>query len=126
MAWVATCSTGALTWGSGVDKLLDRPDRRRAEVDLAWPAKKVGLEYMGRNHDDKVPADRRRLNMLTALGMQVLQVDAAQVTGPSLLDRTARQLAHLLGREVPALTESWLSARGDLRQTLLGTGHLRM
>lgn len=115
-----------LDLGSGAGDLLDRPDRRLAEVDLAWPAKKVGLEYMGRDHDGKVPADRRRLNMLTALGMRILQVDAAQVSDPALLDRTARQLARLLKRKVPEPTDAWLSARGDLRQILLGAGHLRM
>lgn len=106
--------------------IADRPDRRWAEVDLAWPERAVGLEYQGREHEGTVEADRRRLNMLAALGVRVLQMDAAQVSDQALFDRTARQLARLLGREVPEPTDAWRAARGDLRETLLGAGRVRM
>lgn len=106
--------------------IADRPDRRWAEVDLAWPGAAVGLEYQGREHEGTVETDRRRLNMLAALGVQVLQVDAAQVSDQALFDRTAWQLARLLGREVPEPTDEWRAARGELREVLLGAGHVRM
>lgn len=47
-------------------------------VDVAWPAKKFGLEYNGaRDHDGAVAraADARRRLRLAALGWQILDVD---------------------------------------------------
>lgn len=55
-----------------------------ARVDLAWPDLRVGVEYDGAHHDDpsRVAADRRRLNMLKALGWTVLVVDRHQMRRP--------------------------------------------
>lgn len=106
--------------------ILDRPDRRFAYVDLAWPSCEVGVEYQGRDHDDRVPEDRRRINLLVAKGWRMFQSDAEQLGDPARLDVTARQMAHVLGRPVPEKTEAWKAARGELRETLLGPRNVRV
>lgn len=106
--------------------VVDRPDRRNIEADLAWPERRVDMEYYGHEHDETIPQDRRRSNMITALRWFVVQVDSEQLSDPALLDITAREAARLLCRRVPEPTDTWLTQRGRLRETLLGAGHVHM
>ncbi len=55
-----------------------------ARLDLAWPARCVGLEYDGAHHRGFVQHgdDMARHNRLRALGWQVIQVDARQLRCP--------------------------------------------
>lgn len=112
--------------GEDDSAMADRPDWRWVAVDVAWPDAGVGVEYQGREHDDTVCADRRRLNLLQGLGMRMVQVDREQVSDPARFDATARVVATLLRKDVPEPTDEWLTRRGSLRQTLLGQGHVRM
>ena len=83
---------------------------------------------MGQNFliDESIPQDRRRSNMTTARRWFVVQVDSEQLSDPALLDITAREAARLLCRRVPEPTDTWLTQRGRLRETLLGAGHVHM
>jgi AbiEi antitoxin C-terminal domain len=55
-----------------------------ARVDLAWPDRRVALEYEGRWHGERqnVARDRRRLNRLTAAGWTVVFVTAEDLADP--------------------------------------------
>jgi hypothetical protein len=69
-----------------------------ARVDLAWPERRVAVEYDGLWHG--TPAqfhrDRRRLNALVAAGWTVIHVTSTQLrTG---LDQTVRQIRTALAR----------------------------
>lgn len=68
-----------------------------ARVDLAWPDRRVALEYDGVWHADAVQlrADRRRLNRLTAAGWIILHVTADRLHHD--LDRIIRDLATVAG-----------------------------
>ncbi|NHU85927.1 hypothetical protein GWK18_10090 [Kocuria sp. JC486] len=52
------------------------PDHSTAYVDLAWPDKKVGLEYNGRGHylDPGYVEEMHRLNQLQDAGWQIRNV----------------------------------------------------
>lgn len=106
--------------------LLDRPDREVVRPDISWPGTNVRAEYLGHDHDCKIEEDRRRDNLVTALGYRSFQVDASQVSDPVAFDVTMRQVAWALGRRIPERTDDWLQARGDLRQLLLGHDRVRM
>ena len=68
-----------------------------ARVDLAWPDRRVGLEYDGIWHADAVQlrADRRRLNRLTAAAWTILHVTADRLQHD--LDLLVRDLATVAG-----------------------------
>lgn len=106
--------------------IADRPDRRYVEGDICWPDQQVVVEYLGKDHDDTLSQDRRRTNMMQALGLEVVQVDRWQMRDPALVDVAARTTAHHLGRDLPEQTQEWLARRGMLRETLLGAGRIHM
>jgi hypothetical protein len=67
-----------------------------ARVDVAWPERRVALEYDGIWHGDptQFAADRARLNRLTAAGWTVVFVTAADLHRPAeLIARIADALA---------------------------------
>ena len=66
-----------------------------ARLDLAWPDRRVAVEYDGAHHRDprQHSLDLARHNRLRALGWTVLQVDARVLARPQEL---FRQLAGLL------------------------------
>lgn len=66
-----------------------------ARLDLAWPERRVAVEYDGAHHRDprQHSLDLARHNRLRALGWTVLQVDARVLARPQEL---LRQLAALL------------------------------
>ncbi|MBD8000571.1 endonuclease domain-containing protein [Oerskovia gallyi] len=63
----------------------DASGRFVARVDLAWPLRKVAVEYDGAHHDapDRIRRDRARLNALRRCGWTVLVVDRAQLLRPT-------------------------------------------
>jgi very-short-patch-repair endonuclease len=63
-----------------------------ARVDLAWPDRRLALEYDGLWHADPVQfrRDRERLNRLTAAGWRVVFVTAADLHRPGQLLRLLR------------------------------------
>ncbi|MGY1713726.1 hypothetical protein ACI78R_04665 [Geodermatophilus sp. SYSU D01106] len=65
-----------------------------ARVDLAWPDRRIAVEYDGLWHADPVQfrADRQRLNRLTAAGWLVVFVTAADLRDPAQLLTRLRTL----------------------------------
>lgn len=106
--------------------LLDRPDRLDVIPDLWWPGTNVCVEYLGHDHDVQVEEDRRRQNLSCAMGYRSFLVDSSQMSDPVAFDATMHQVAWTLGRELPARTDAWLEARGQLRELLLGRGQMRL
>jgi hypothetical protein len=67
-------------------------------VDFAWPEARVVVEYEGQWHGEtpqRVAADRRRLNRLSAAGWTVVFVTAADLYRP---DRVVARIAAALSR----------------------------
>lgn len=106
--------------------LLDRSDRQYADIDLYWPAAKVGIEYQGRYHEDTLSEDRRRLNMLTSMGLRVLQVDNQQLLNVSTFMGTMAQVRRMCGKADLNTSTSWLVRHDELRRRLLGAGKMRL
>jgi hypothetical protein len=69
-----------------------------ARVDLAWPQRRVAVEYDGEWHADaaQLRRDRRRLNRLTAAGWTVLHVTADRLQHD--LDAVVQEIAACLAR----------------------------
>jgi hypothetical protein len=65
-----------------------------ARVDLAYPERRVAIEYDGAWHGDRdqFARDRRRLNRLVAAGWSVLHVTAADLRDPATLVARVRRL----------------------------------
>lgn len=63
---------------------LDSGGRFVARVDLAWPRRRLAVEYDGAHHDDpdQVRKDRARLNALRLAGWTVIVVDRHQMRAP--------------------------------------------
>jgi very-short-patch-repair endonuclease len=74
-----------------------------ARVDLAWPDRRVALEYDGLWHAEpgQFAKDRQRLNLLQAAGWRVVFVTAADLRNPA---RLIARIADALGLPVRA---SW-------------------
>lgn len=70
-----------------------RHDRRFvARVDLAYPQRKLAIEYDGAWHGEpgQFGRDRQRLNQLLAAGWRVIHVTAADLHHPGALVATVR------------------------------------
>jgi len=78
----------------------DRDGRFVARVDLAFPGRRVAVEYDGAWHGEpgQLGRDRRRLNALVAAGWTVLHVTAADLRQPEEL---VARVAALLARTTP-------------------------
>jgi very-short-patch-repair endonuclease len=65
-----------------------------ARVDLAWPDRRLAVEYDGAWHGDPAQfrADRQRLNRLTSAGWRVVFVTAADLRHPDALIARLRRL----------------------------------
>jgi len=61
-------------------EIRDHAGRFVARVDLAWPDRRIALEYDGAHHDDveQIVRDRQRLNALQLCGWAVAVVDRHQ------------------------------------------------
>lgn len=103
---------------------LPLSSQREIIVDLFWPEARLVLEYDGREFHEgrgaaKITADSERKNTLAALGYAVLSATSGQVTRMGHLDLLARQIAHLLGVELPVPTDLQRIRRLRLRAMLL-------
>lgn len=86
-------------------------------VDIAYPTRRIGVEYFGCDtHPDSV-ADRRRINGLRALGWEILTLDQSQLYDPAAFMVFARQLSILLEHEIKTSPE-WLAKHMRLRADL--------
>jgi very-short-patch-repair endonuclease len=58
-----------------------------ARVDVAWPGRRLALEYDGAWHGEarQFARDRQRLNRLTAAGWRVVSVTKDDLRRPELL-----------------------------------------
>lgn len=91
------------------EKLMPSPDGPYLAYDVAWPDKHVALQYVGKHK----PTELHK-NALATNGMRVVCITNADTQSPELFDKKARQLAGLLGVDVPAETDKWRNARKRL------------
>lgn len=95
-------------------------ERRR--IDLYWPDRRVGVEYMGKEFhgEDKAEHDDRRQNLIQANGMLLLNVRYSDVVDLKQFQRFAAQLGRALGRRVRIRDRRFVAAHERLRRLLLG------
>ena len=92
--------------------------------DLKWENAKLIVEYEGEYHNDeeqRVKDEQRRV-VLETKGYTVLSLKKQQVYDPIAFDGIARMLAKKLGKRLYAVKPQQLTAREELRATLLGNG----
>lgn len=106
--------------------LLDRASRQSVRMDLLWEKRCVALEYQGADHVRQLSEDRARINMLSAMGYTVLQVDNEQMLSAERFHALMEQLAKRLGRKLPACDREWRQRNRTLRERLLGPGRMRL
>lgn len=70
--------------------LCDSQGRFVARPDLYYPEARLGLEYDGENHRDRLTADNRRQNRLHQIGVSLLRY-----TAPDLRERPAAIVAEV-------------------------------
>lgn len=70
--------------------LYDSQGRFVARPDLYYPAARLGLEYDGENHRDRLTSDNRRQNRLHQLGVSLLRY-----TAPDLRERPSAIVAEV-------------------------------
>jgi hypothetical protein len=70
--------------------LYDSQGRFVARPDLYYPEARLGLEYDGENHRDRLTADNRRQNRLHQIGVSLLRY-----TAPDLRERPAAIVAEV-------------------------------
>ena len=63
-------------------------------LDLFYPDAKVGIEYDGENHGDRLTADNRRQNRLLEAGTHLLRYSAPDLTRPELIVSEVRAALH--------------------------------
>jgi hypothetical protein len=83
---------GDLPWPVTQYEVRDRGNRFVARLDLAYPGRKLGVEYDGDHHRSRVTFrnDLRRLNDLRACGWTVLRFAAADLYDPGRIVATVR------------------------------------
>jgi len=69
---------------------MDEWGREVGRIDLYYPAARLGIEYDGENHRDRMVSDNRRQNRLHRLGISLLRY-----TGPDLRDRPEAVVAEV-------------------------------
>jgi len=71
--------------------VLDRGGRPAYRLDLAYRSRRVGIEYNGRSHLDRLGPDRARMNWLDARGWTMRYFTAHDLyRTPDLLVATVR------------------------------------
>jgi very-short-patch-repair endonuclease len=75
-------------------EVRDRDGRLVARLDLAYPAKRVGIEYEGDHHRERTAfrRDIARVNALQQLAWTIVRATADDVRNPAKLLRLIRQL----------------------------------
>lgn len=71
--------------------VYDEHGRFLACVDLAYPERKVAVEYHGVLHHSRYAADVERIAALRAAGWTVIEVTSALLTHPDLLVERVRE-----------------------------------
>ena len=111
---------------SGDLSILDRPTRTSFRIDMGVPALGVGVEYLGKYHEEQQDQDRERQNALLAKGERILQAKYRDISNPVLAERLICQLSALLGKEAPVRTPSQEATRASLLNALFGVGRLQL
>ena len=105
---------------------MDRADRDHFRIDMGVPSLRVGVEYLGKHHEQQKDEDRERLNALLAKGERVLQAKYRDITKPVLAQRLINQFCALLNREVPKRSPSQEVAHARLLDFLFGKDRLQL
>ena len=100
----------------------DRSHQKTYRVDMAWPEKRLIVEYDSDLHHRAKPnviADAKRRNDLQDAGWRVAALTWDQVRSPQLMDEAAAQLARALGVRLPKSSLEQDFRRQELRATVL-------
>ena len=98
-------------------------DRDHFLCDLYWRKQRVAVEYDSDEHHSGAEAEARdsaRRSALLSHGVTVLSVRPEQFFDARKFDETARAIAKLTGKRLPANDAGWMMKRDRLRRELLG------
>lgn len=77
-----------------------RSTKNVVRPDLAWPAKRVIVEYDGKDYHQDAHRDKHRSNMLESLGWHVFYITKQELLDTLRFDALAMQIARRLGVRV--------------------------
>ena len=95
-----------------------RTEQSFFKIDIAFPDKKVGIEFDGEAFHRDFAKDRRRINALESLGWRIVSVDKYQLYNEARMERTVDQIGRLLGVRIRRRGD-WAYRHALLRQELL-------
>ena len=115
----AACLNPEITVRSRADKRVVHTYR----ADLAWPDRRVVVEYDSNLHHSgkaEVLSDAKRRNNLQDAGWRVVALTWDQVASPAVLDTAVGQLARALRHRIPSYVPLHMAERRDeLRRLVL-------
>lgn len=90
-------------------------------IDVAFPERRVGLEYKGRRYHsiERAGRDDRRQNKLVGSGWTILNVWYEDLVQHNLFDQLIEDVAHAMGVRLRIRSKSFDSRRWLLRERLL-------
>ena len=94
-----------------------RLEQSHFKIDIAFPRAKVGIEFDGADYHLDFSKDRRRINALESLGWRIVSVDKQQLFSPTKMEKTADQIAKLLGIRIQR-RDDWRWRNAILRKDL--------
>lgn len=86
-------------------------------IDIAFPNAKIGIEYDSAAFHRDFSKDRRRINALESLGWTIFSVDKQQLLNTFAMERTAKQIAKLMGTRI-RMRGDWHWRYSELRRQL--------
>lgn len=95
--------------------------RSRFYCDLAWPTKKVDVEYQSKEHHEGRSArlsDSRRVHALASLGWKVIEITDTEIFNGHDMDVIARNIALALGIQKRTYIKDLKKRREALRHQL--------
>ena len=98
------------------------------KVDIAWPNKKIALEYdsdMFHANSQGIAADSKKRNALLMAGWHVIALTREQLYSQTEMDKVALVLRKLHGKRHLIRTDKHEQAKSALRKQLLFSGPLK-
>lgn len=96
--------------------------RRTIVVDVAWPAKKLALEYDSDQFHtgaEKIAADSERRNDIELLGFDVQTITNKEISSAANMDKIAHTIARKLGLRTRREPDGFADRQASLRRTLI-------
>ena len=94
-----------------------RTEQQFFKVDIAFPEKRVGVEFNGEAFHRDRAKDWARINALESLGWRIVVIDKSLLFNAERLEKSARQIAALLGTRVQN-RRNWKAKAAGLRREL--------